>query len=306
MNKIHQTKDQARLKESINMNQAYRYLSAIIVFLMLSVPAMGQNLPDPPPNWHGMLVLGKKGKVYLLHLAMRNNASHMFQLIMEVELDHNIRTRVGDRTFIGEAVDFDTATPEQIYFLDRNDKKNETSVYTFEPNEPFVLTEIPQGQRLTFRGNIVRGHFERDASPPRILKDVIVKVSRILYFQDLRVFDPNSTHPLEEGKLQFLLFGANGQYFITHKITLHGEKEKSNDNGFHQVFPVGSVSAQHLNFDLIRQTALVEIDASKATSQGRLPKFGGNFASVIKNLIKDTDTPFSMEIGPEHYLEELM
>ena len=288
------------------MNQPYRCLSIIIVFLMLSVPALSQDLPDPPPNWHGMLVLGTKGKIYLLHLAMRNNTSHMFQLIMEVELAHSLRTRIGDQTFIGEAVDFDTATPKQIYFLDRNDTKNKTSVYTFEPTEPFVLTDIPQGQRLTFRGNFIRGHFERDASPPRILEDVIVKVNRILYFQNLRLFDSKTTHPLEEGKLQFLLFGANGQYFITHKITLHGEKGKPNDNGFHQVFPVGPGSAQQLNFDLIRQTALIEIDAGNATSQGRLPISGGNFTSVIRDLIKDADTPFSIEIGPEHYLEELM
>jgi hypothetical protein len=225
---------------------------------------------------------------------------------MEVELAHSLRTRIGDRTFIGEAVDFDTATPKQIYFLDRNDTKNKTSVYTFEPTEPFVLTDIPQGQRLTFRGNFIRGHFERDASPPRILEDVIVKVNRILYFQDLRLFDSTTTHPLEEGKLQYLLFGANDQYFITHKITLHGEKGKPNNNGFHQVFPVGIGSARHLNFDLIRQTALIEIDASNATSQGLLEKSGGNFVSVIKNLIKDADIPFDIKIGPEHYLEELM
>lgn len=169
-----------------------------------------------------------------------------------------------------------------------------------------MLTEIPKGQRLTFRGNFIRGHFERDASPSRILEDVIVKVNRILYFQDLRLFDSTTTHPLEEGKLQFLLFGANGQYFIAHKITLHGEKGKPDDNGFHQVFPVGPGSAQHLNFDLIRQTALVEFDAGNETTQGRLPKSGGNFTSVIKNLIKGADTPFFIEIGPEHYLEELM
>ena len=179
----------------------------------------------------------------------------MFQLILEVNLAHSLRTRVGDRTFIGDAVDFNTATPKQIYFLDRNDTKNKTSVYTFEPTEPFVLNEIPKGKRLSFRGNIVRGHFERDAAPPRILEDVIVNVNQIIYFQDLRLFDSKTTHPLEEGKLQFLLFGANDQYFITHKITLHGEKGIPDNNGFHQVFLVEAGSAQHLNFDLIRQTA---------------------------------------------------
>ena len=95
MKKKYKIKVQTRLKESMTLRKARRFLSVIIVFLMINVPALAQNLPDPPPNWHGMLVLGTKGKIYLLHLAMRNNTSHMFQLIMEVELAHSLKTRIG-------------------------------------------------------------------------------------------------------------------------------------------------------------------------------------------------------------------
>ncbi len=282
--------------------QAGRLVAFSLMFVLINGPLAAQP-PDPPPGFHGMLVLGTRGEIYLLHLAMRNVPQHMFQLVVRIELEGSSRTRIGDRDFLGEAADLATVSPDQVYFLDRNHPGNDVAVYTFQPAESFVLTEIPDGRRLTFRGDIVRGHFERDPNAPAILRDVIVSVRDIVFFQDLRALDSNAPHPLAEGKRELLLFGANEEYFLTHRITLHGDVGQPDNNAFHQVFPLTADTSAGLRFEPSSRAVAVEIEGSETAL---LPTEGGLFPAQLRGLVDDVALPLTLELGPEHYFEELM
>jgi hypothetical protein len=279
-----------------------------LVAVLLAGVALAQDLPEPPAATHGMLVLGTQGKVYLVHLAMRTHEPHQFQLIMEAEFSRGPDSVIADRHFVGDEADLDTSSPTEIYFRDRTHEDNDTLHYTFVPAERFVLTEIPQGKRVTIPGDLIRGHFElRETNPVLLMRDVEVKINNILYFQDLRESLTGIPHPLSTGKLEFLLFGGDGEYFAEHRITLHGQQNSSDDNGFHQVFQVESSTAELLNFDLTRRTIVLEIDGVHATPFGRLPQEGGRFSAQLLELIRGVDTslPLMLDLEPEHYLEVL-
>ena len=281
-------------------------VAALLAVAMLTAPAAAQ-LPDPPSGFHGMLVLGTQGNIYLVHLAMRSRPEHRFQLLMEV--DFEAAGGIGDRTFLDEDTGLASASANEIYFRDRNHPDNPVSVYTFRPDEGFVLTEIPQGERLSFRGDIVRGHFERDREPPTLLENAVIVVRKILFFQDFRELDPDAPHPLDEGRLEMLLFGGDGEYFLTHRITLHGDPEapEERNNAFHQVFPLRSASAERLRFRSLSEAVPLTLDGAEATSVGRLPEAGGRFPARLHGLIEGVSTPLPLEVevGPEHYLEVL-
>jgi len=254
---------------------------------------------------HGMLVLGKQNEIYLLHLAMRSMPTHQFQLILKVDLEAGPATRIGDRSFVADDVSLDNTSANQIYFLDRNHPANNVPVYTFRPGQIFSLNEIAAGDSTSFQGSFIRGHFEQDQNPRSLLSNVTVRVKEILYAQPLQTPAQDVPHPLDSGGLEFLLFGARDEFFISHKITLHSDPS---DNAFHQVFVVQESNAQQLNFDLTRKAAVAEIDAALATGQGRLPDIGGNFPSLINELIQGSETPlpFELAVHPQHYLEVLM
>lgn len=281
-----------------------RLIPALLTLAALAATPGGAQPSDPPPGTHGMLVLGTEGKIYLLHLAMRSNPAHKFQLVLEAELEGG---EIADRTFVGEGGDLAALTASEIYFRDRNHPDNPVTVYTLFPSEPFVLTEIPRGERSSFRANVVRGHFERDSKPPTLLEDAVVAVRRVLFFQDFRELDPGALHPLAEGKLEMLLFGGRGDYFLSHRITLHSGEGNPGDNAFHQVFPVLPASAERLRFDSLRQAVPLTVEGAEATPQGRLPAAGGRFPAQLEGLIEGVPTPltFDIEVGPEHYLEVL-
>jgi hypothetical protein len=108
--------------------------------------------------------------------------------------------------------------------------------------------------------------------------------------------------------LDFLLFGAEGEYFVSHQITLHGETEAPNNNGFHQELLVGASTTDRLSFDVARRAVPLEIDGAHATPDGRLPKQGGTFSARLKGLVHGVEVPLPLhiEMEPEHYLEVLM
>jgi hypothetical protein len=252
-----------------------------------------------------MLVLGTENGIYLLHLAMRGMAAHRFQLILKVELEADPATSIGDRSFVGTDINIRNTSANQIYFRDRSHPDNDVEVYTFRPGQSFPLAELVAGERTDFRGDFVRGHFERDPGPPDILKNVSVQVKEILFAQALQSPEAGDPHPLDAGRLDFLLFGSGDEFFISHKITLH---EAPTDNAFHQVFFLQEQTAQQLNFDLTRSTALIEIDGAHAEANGRLPETGGAFPGQLKELVQGVDVPLPIELAvhPQHYLEVLM
>jgi len=261
-----------------------------------------------PMGQHGMLVLGKNDDIYLLHLAMRSssNPAHAFQLILKADLQADDETTIGDRSFIEDGITLNDTGANQVYFLDRNHPENNVPVYTFRPGETFPLIEVITGERTSFRGDIVRGHFEREFdTAPDTLTNVVAVVKEILFVQHLQPPAFDVAHPLDNGELEFLLFGFGNEFFISHKITQH---EAPTDNAFHQVFEVQESTAERLNFDLTRKAVLVLIEGIHATEAGRLPEAGGIFLSQIMELVVggEGSLPIELEVGPEHYLEILM
>jgi hypothetical protein len=283
-------------------------IGVLVMIVVLAGGASAQNLPEPPAAIHGMLVVGTQGRVYLLHLAMRTHPAHQFQLIMEAEFVRGPATALVDRRFVGDEVELDAVNPGDVYVRDRTHDDNEARHYTFVPADTFVLTEIPQGTRATVRGHLVRGHFELPATDPTpLLRDVEARIVRILYVHDLREDVADVPHPLSQGRLEYLLFGGDGEYFAEHRITLHAGADEGEDNAFHQVFELKPSTAQRLNFDVTRRTVLLDIDAGHATPAGRLPEAGGSFAAHLVGLVQDADTPLplDLELEREHYLEVL-
>jgi hypothetical protein len=264
---------------------------------------------EMPHGHHGMLVLGTRGKIYMLHLAMRGMGPHRVQLILEADLQAGPHTMIHDREFVGDGASLESTGAAQIYFEDRNHPDNAVPLYTFRPREGFSLSEILDGRRSTFRGDVVRGHFEREAgSAPTLLSDIVVKVEQIVYAQALQSPAPGTPHPLENGKLAYLLFGAHGEYFVDHQITLHGQEDQPGDNAFHQVFQVGERTSGAFNFDGTRQALAIEVDSEQATPLGRLPGAGGTFTAQLRGLVEGVDSslPLELTLEPEHYLEVLM
>jgi hypothetical protein len=149
------------------------------------------GLADPPAT-HGMLFFGEKS-IYLSHLPMFSMTVHRYQVILEVTL-----TKAGD-------------DPQAAYVKDRR-QHPATKFYTFVP-DPFVLPELDPAnpQRSSFKGAIVRGHFERGGKS--INENVVANVTRVVHF---RKFDPAAAGLPQ---LEYFLFGKNQELFLAHLIT---------------------------------------------------------------------------------------
>lgn len=264
------------------------------------------HLPDPIMGMHGMVILGGTEHVYMLHLAMRTHPAHRFQVIVRVRLHADERTRLGDPEFAARHPDLSGMTAHDIYLADRAHGTNQGALYTLRPTEVYPVVSLIDGSRTTFRGDVLRGHFERTPDAPALLRDAVIHVERLLYAQPLSA--PGTPHPRSEGRLSYLLFGSGAEFFLSHQITFHGSQGAMDDNAFHQVHRLAPLDAARLRLALTDHTAQLDIDAGVATERGRLPTTGASFAGQLRGLIEGSDAalPLSGQVGPEHYLEVLM
>ncbi len=172
----------------------------LTVFVLSWIPVKSTSViikrfPPDPVATHNMLVIGEK-TVYLSHLPMFQEKGapvmpHRYQAILEVEFQHQ------------------GSSPQDDYFKDRQNHQS-TKVYTINP-KPFVLPALVSlGVQGKFKGNIFRGHLEKDGAS--ILTNIDVNVKRVVYFQK---FDPVAKRPT---RLEYLLFGKVGELFLAHLI----------------------------------------------------------------------------------------
>jgi hypothetical protein len=158
----------------------------------------------PLPAVHNMLIIGMK-TIFLYHLPMFSykgfDSPHRYQVIIEA-------------TFRAEGRDLQTT-----YFADR-DRNKGFSFYTLNP-EKFVLTELRDGSRKSFKGTIFRGHLEKP-SGTRIelngVKEVEVDVQKLIYFKELI---PNARTSLRQ--IEYILFGSELELFMVHQLTKPGD-----------------------------------------------------------------------------------
>ncbi len=149
------------------------------------------------PAGHGMVIIGEQ-TVYLSHLPMFMRP-HDFQVLLHASF----------------------GAADTTYREDRAEHA-ETRLYTFAP-ERFVLPDLfpgPGGEapkRTSFRGTLVRNHFEQPPAHPEpaveVASDVVVKVLDVVHQHR---FDPDAP-PLEH--LTYLLFGKGRERFLAHLVT---------------------------------------------------------------------------------------
>lgn len=188
-----------------NLKSALLSISAMVFILAISLASGSifkdkiNTLQKEPVATHNMLVVGEKA-IFFSHLPMFQEKDgplmpHRFQAILQVGFK-----KQGSST-------------DAVYMKDRQSHPG-TKIYTVNP-EPFVLTKLispgSQGAMRQFKGNIFRGHFEKENV--EILSNVDIHVNRVIYFQEFDRTAKRST------QLQYLLFGKGKELFLAHLIT---------------------------------------------------------------------------------------
>lgn len=161
-------------------------LTATFIFVN---PASAQTSPCMT---HGMRIVGENA-VYLSHMPLFNGSCHNYQALLEV-------------TFEG------AGDPQAKYLIEQKKDPNQNE-FTFEPTQEFSMPDLESGKIQSFKGNIHRGQYERNATRQLIASNVNAKVKRVVYFRRL---SPNSQVP----KLtEYLLFGNSKEQYLAHLIT---------------------------------------------------------------------------------------
>ena len=218
-----------------------------------------------------MLVVGEQS-VYLSHLPMFMSP-HDYQVILEATF-----TKAGD-------------DPQGKYVADR--RQSGAKVYTLPP-ESFVLPDLvetgPDGQprRTSFRGDVIRNHFERpNTQPARVSQGVTVGVKNVVYFQK---FDPDAYQP---PALTYLLFGTPSELFLAHAITSPPD--------FDHVL-AAKVSGHQFTDEELRKAVRIAFPGRASTPASCLKE--GERLTAEATLAGASDSmPLEVEVGTQFYLE---
>lgn len=153
------------------------------LFVSLIWVLAGSPAGADQPTTHGMIVFGTKA-TYASHLPMFHHP-HDYQVLMKIGLTSDA----------GPAL----AKYEQL-------KAGGEKLFTLAP-QPMDLTQVMNGSITKFKADLFHGHFERGGIN---LGPVTVTVEHFIINAKL---DPNSSE-----KSQFVVFGAQGEYFAAHLI----------------------------------------------------------------------------------------
>jgi hypothetical protein len=271
-------------------------VSASALMVSLGREASRAARPDEPPaDWfapdttfagHGQVIIGDD-PVYLSHLPMfmfdnqhgsRRAHPHHYQVIMEV-------------AFSEEGA--------HAYIEDR--QESGAPLYTFAP-EAFPMLDLiapaaGTSPLASFRGAIVRGHFERDADPQPfdiewhvVQEDVPVDVTRVIYAHEF------SFRPAPVAHLEYILFGQGDELFLAHRIT--------QDPDFDQLLPARSDGHAFTDDELQRGIVVVipqrENRLAERLMDGDRVEANAQDAGTGVHLA----TGLQIEAGPEFYFEE--
>jgi hypothetical protein len=154
----------------------------------------GMKMPKEKVGIHGMTVVGEKS-VYLSHLPMFMKP-HNFQAIFEA-------------SFIQGA-----NSVQDVYVKDRRSNPK-SKMYTLPPLEKFQLTTLfrpTPPARSSFKGELFRGHFEREGVTVSGMANFDVKIKRVIFLNEL---DGTMTKP---AKLTYRLFGRPDELFLLHVV----------------------------------------------------------------------------------------
>src|SRR3954451_18194205 len=201
---------------------------------------------------HNMMVVGVRS-VFLSHLPMFEGlcadrvhfeTEHSFQVILEATFAE-LRTK---------------RDLSDLYKQDRL-QNPDIRMYTLAPRNEFALAEIfstpgSSKPRRTFRGQVFRGHLERNPHDV-VLPDVTVQIKRVVYAHEFR---PEDKRP---ENLEYILFGTPDELFLAHRIIAPGD--------FDQILPVRIAGQQLSDTDLSQELHIV-VSGRPNTSSSRLQK----------------------------------
>lgn len=143
---------------------------------------------------HGMLLAGAD-PTYLAHLPMFMHP-HNFQVILKVALDDDVARRLRELHAPWGTDALFTVAPEKFPITD------------LSPADP------EQPRLTTFRGDVVRGHFEHGGETLASMTPITVE--EVVYF---RVLPLHTDDAPERGDLEYLMFGdADRELFLAHRI----------------------------------------------------------------------------------------
>ena len=257
-------------------------------------------------TFHGMMLFGEKS-AYLYHLSMFM-FSHDYQATFEVTLSK-------------EGID-----PLAVYVQDRQENPPgsperpdpESRMYAFTPVSDFILTDLitpanphdPKSPplRRSFRGHILRGHFEsghqHEKEGPVILENVVARVTNVAIF---RKFNPD-VQEAALPQLEYFLFGKGQELFLDHVISKPSfPKDREDGPGFGQVLGV-EVEADSLPFtdDELRQGVLVSFPGREDSAGQRIQE-QEHVTGQVQVPAQRPDGPRSLAVqlkaGAEYYLD---
>jgi len=251
------------------------------------------------PAFHGMVLFGEQA-AYLSHLPMFM-VPHFYQAIFEVTL-----SKEGTEPLAGYLEDRRTHPEARMYsFRPIIDPRDEDPL-----TDKFVLTDLvtpasPQDPnsppiRTSFKGDIIRGHFEAfhehekaESDPPEPisgLEGVTASVTSTFVF---RKFDLHQGLP----QLEYFLFGNTRELFLAHVIT--GPPD------FDQVLSV-RVDGHQFTDDELRRGLLVTFPG-RENSAGRRLKEQEEATGQVQIPVQRSDGPRSVEVpleaGTQFYFE---
>ncbi|MEZ4742934.1 MAG: hypothetical protein R3B45_10885 [Bdellovibrionota bacterium] len=158
----------------------------ILIGFLTSIIMMSAVSYADTPAVHGMLLFGDNSS-YASHLPMFH-APHNYQLVMKINLQQYPRSNA--------LVHYQKA------------KEEGKVLFTIVP-EVLDLTQLANGEKISFSAAIYLGHFEKGGL---MLGMVNVNVAKVIYFSvlDVNHGDARSSN--------YILFGESGEYFSLHKV----------------------------------------------------------------------------------------
>jgi hypothetical protein len=230
---------------------------------------------------HNMLIVGKT-TTFLYHLPLFSFPGFVsprrYQMILDV-------------TFSGKNL--------QDYTEDRR-KSPDKQIYTFGP-ERFSFSSA-KDLPTSLKGTIFRGHLEKKGGVP-ICKDVIARIARVNYFQEL---DPNNAK--DRYKLEYFIFGRGQELFIAHLL--------SKPPDFDQILSVEDTNKQltgyglnYLDYDTRKDgtptppTLLITFPQRNVLTERLKPKktIEGTSTKIYRSYVKES---VKISVGTEYYFEE--
>jgi hypothetical protein len=196
---------------------------------MKSTSMAGMGMPTDQPMVHNMFMFGTDA-VFLSHMPMFTNASHMYQVVLRVALP-----------------------PDAMKLYQQQQAARPHAVRNLSPNDLFALPELNNGTRTQFTADLFADYTnvgDGDHVGRAYAHSKMVQVEQVVHFHR---FDLTQARPT---RLRYLLFGTPGQAHLSHYI--------AKEPDFQHIVSLAGVPAQ-LTADQLHAGLLVDFPDHPST-----------------------------------------